>query len=153
MKREKNIKGRIVLNLKDVKKREIKLLTSSIRVVVEKNKEYAACPNCGVLSNKVYEYRKQLILDRPNKNKKVEIELNKRRFTCSNKECSLQTFTENIDGLSSTGRYTKAFESFLKKIVVREGYLKAQKVLQDKYSLNLSLTTLFYLDCSDSKKD
>ncbi|MDP8253553.1 MAG: transposase family protein [Candidatus Kaelpia aquatica] len=153
MKREKNIKGKVVLNLKDIKRREVKLLTSGIKVIVEKNKEYAVCPNCGALSNKVYEYRKQLILDKPNQDKKVEIELNKRRFTCANNECSLKTFTENIEGLSSTRRYTVAFENFLKDLVSREGYLKAQKVLQDKYSLSLSLTTLFYLNYSGSKEN
>ena len=151
MKREKNVKGKIILNLKGVKKKEIKLLTSGIRVVVEKNKDYAVCPNCGALSNKVYEYRKQFILDKPNQDNKVEIELNKRRFSCVNNECPLKTFTENIEGLSSTRRYIKAFENFLKDLVSRQGYLKAQKSLQDKYSLNLSLTTLFYLNCSDSK--
>lgn len=153
MKREKNIKGRVVVNLKDVKRKEVKLLTSGIKVVVEKDKDYAVCPGCGALSNKVYEYRKQIILDKPNKDKKVEIELNKRRFTCTNKDCSLQTFTESIDGLGSTRRYTRVFENFLKDLVVREGYLKAQKLLQEKYSLNLSLTTLFYLNYSNSQKD
>ncbi|MDP8216993.1 MAG: transposase family protein [Candidatus Kaelpia imicola] len=153
MKRERNVKGKIVLNLKDVKKREIKLLTSGVRVVVEKDKEYASCPNCGVLSNKVYEYRKQLILDKPNQDRKVEIELNKRRFVCVNNKCLIKTFTENIEGLASTRRYTRAFENFLKDLVSRKGYLKAQKLLQDKYSLNLSLTTLFYLDYSGSKEN
>ncbi len=153
MRRKNNIKGKVVLNLKNVKKREVRLLTSGIRVVVERDRDYAVCPSCGVLSNKVYEHRKQLILDKPSKDKKVEIELNKRRFICSNKDCPSQTFTENIDGLSSTRRYTRAFESFLKELVAREGYLKAQRLLQDKYSLNLSLTTLFYLNCSGVQKD
>ncbi len=153
MKREKNMKGKIVLNLKDVKRKEVKLLTSGIRVVVEKDKEYAVCPSCGALSNKVYEYRKQIILDKPNNDKKIEIELNKRRFSCLNRDCPLQTFTESVDGLGSTRRYTRVFENFLKELVAREGYLKAQKLLQDKYSLNLSLTTLFYLNYSDIQKD
>ncbi|HEO63998.1 MAG TPA: transposase [Candidatus Omnitrophica bacterium] len=147
MKRDKNIKGKIDFNLKNVKKTEVQLLTSGIRIVAQKGERSAACPYCGQVSDKVYEHRKQLILDKPSNDKKVEIELNKRRFVCVNSECPAKTFTENIEGLSSTRRYTRAFENYLKDLVSRKGYLEAQRFLHYKYGLNVSLTTLFYLNC------
>ena len=147
MKRRQCVEGKIGLNLKGIQKKEIKLFTSGIRVVVEKINKPGVCPNCGTLSDKIYEHRKQIILDKPKSNKRVEIELNKRRFICVNNKCSVKTFTEQIEGLASGKRYTRAFESFLKDLVRREGYISAQHILEEKYSLCLSLTTLFYLDC------
>lgn len=131
-------------NLKAVKKKEIKLFTSGIRVVVEKNGQPGICPYCGTPSEKVYEYRKQLIFDKPIKNRKVELELNKRRFVCVNENCQVKTFTEKIDGMSKSGRYTQAFEEFLRNLIAREGYRGAQRYLVKKYNLKLSLTSLFY---------
>ena len=147
MKRKQCIEGRIDLNLKDVQKKEIKLFASGIRVVVEKVNKPGICPNCGTLSDKIYERRKQIILDKPKSDKKVEIELNKRRFICINNRCPVKTFTEQIEGLAFGKRYTQAFEIFLKDLVIRKGYISAQHILEEKYSLCLSLTTLFYLDC------
>ncbi len=151
MKRKQNIRAKIALNIKDVKKKEIKLLTSGIRIVVEKNEHPAVCPYCKTVSDKVYEYRKQIILDKPKDDKKVEIEVNKRRFVCVNQSCPAKTFTETIEGLSVTRRYTKSFENFLKELIKKDGYLTTQRVLVEKYGLRLSLATLFYMDYQNSK--
>lgn len=150
MKRRKTLRN-IRLNLKDVKRREIELFASRIKVIVEKNGEPAICPYCHTPSTKVYEYRKQLILDKPKKGRRVEVELNKRRFVCINQHCSVKTFTERIEGLSSSGRYTQAFEEFLKELISKKGYARTQKYLLERYNLRLSLTTLFYLDCKLNK--
>ena len=147
MKRTQCVEGKVELNLKGIQKKEIKLFTSGIRVVVERVNKPGICPNCGTPSDRIYEYRKQIILDKPKSNKRIEIELNKRRFICVNHKCPVKTFTERIEGLVSGKRYTQAFENFLKDLVMREGYISARNILEEKYNLCLSLTTLFYLDC------
>ncbi|MDP8234320.1 MAG: hypothetical protein P9M06_05925 [Candidatus Saelkia tenebricola] len=149
MKRKQFIEGKIELNLKDVQKKEIKLFTSGIRVIVETANKIGICPNCKTPTDKVYEHRKQIILDRPRSDKKVEIEINKKRFLCVNDSCVVKTFTEQIEGLAASKRYTQEFENFLKDLVARNGYIAAQNILEEKYSLYLSLTMLFYLGCQD----
>ncbi len=143
MKRE-IVKGSIKINLKNVKKKEIKLLTNGIRVVVERNGAPGICPYCKTPSTRVYEYRKQIIFDKPHKDKKIELELNKRRFVCVNPSCPVKTFTEEFPGLNDTKRCTVEFEKFVKKLIHKQGCFRTHRILKNKYNLKLSPSTLFY---------
>jgi len=138
-------RGVFKIGVKGVKQKEIKLFTSGVRIVVEKNNAPGVCPYCGTPSDKVYEHRKQIVLDRPIRGKKIEIEVNKRRFICVNPDCPVRTFTEKVDGISYRGRYTEEFKKFLKELVKEKGYLQAYHILREKYKINVSVATLFYL--------
>lgn len=144
MRKREIVKGNIKINLKNVKKKEIKLLANGIRVVIEGNGLPAVCPYCNTPSDRVYEYRKQIIFDKPHKDKKIELELNKRRFICVNPSCPVKTFTEEFPGIADTRRYTREFQRFVKKLIDKEGYLRAHKILKKEYNLKLSPSTLFY---------
>lgn len=131
-------------NLEEVRVEQITLYGSGIRIKVVKNSHTVACPRCGTPTSKVYEHRKHLLLDRPYKGKKVEIELNKRRLICINKDCPVFTFTEEIKGVKKKRKYTESFNKFLIELIERKGYRKAHKLLREKYNINMSIATLFY---------
>jgi hypothetical protein len=131
-------------NLKDVQIKDIFLYGTGIRIKVIKNSNFISCPKCGTPTNKIHEYRTQLIIDKPYKGKKVEIELNKRRLICVNKNCPVKTFTEEVKGLQKRKRYTTSFDKFLSNLINKKGYFHAYRSLREKYNINISMTTLFY---------
>lgn len=75
--------------------------TIEIMVSLERKKHH--CPQCGKETNKIHDYRKQIITDLNIHNKKVKIHLRKRRYVCS--YCK-KRFIENNSFLSKYSRRT-----------------------------------------------
>ena len=72
-----------LLGLQGVEIEKIKEIDNSIHIYCKLKLKAHRCPICSSTTNKVHDYREQIIKDIPAFGKKVFIHLNKRRYRCS----------------------------------------------------------------------
>lgn len=72
-----------LLNLKEVKIKNIIHADSFIKIYIQTDPKEHECPNCGSLTKKVHDYRVQTIKDLPFQEKDCYLVLRKRRYRCS----------------------------------------------------------------------
>ena len=71
-----------LLGLQGVIIENIEENNGTIEVAVSLERKTHCCPRCGAETNKIHDYRKQVITDLNIHNKKVKIHLRKRRYVC-----------------------------------------------------------------------
>lgn len=77
--------------------------TDTMRIKAQMKRRPHICPNCGQETNKIHDYRSQIVKVDPINNNNVEIELNKRRYSCPS--CN-KRFFEEIPWLKRYQRHT-----------------------------------------------
>ncbi|MFD9565333.1 ISL3 family transposase [Streptomyces sp. NPDC059994] len=98
----------IVLRLKellfpsiaDVAVLSVDVSIAIVRVDAECTANGAACPACGVWSNRVHGSYLRFPADVPSAGRSVVLQLRVRRFACGNSGCTRRTFVEQIPGLT-----------------------------------------------------
>lgn len=88
-----------------VKVKNIKETDEIIEIHIEKQRGVHKCPMCGGMTDKIHDYRIQVIKELPAFGKKVRLVLRKRRYAC---ECG-KRFTEDIEFLARYQRMTSKF--------------------------------------------
>lgn len=71
-----------LLNLKEVKVKNIVHADSSVKIYLQTESKEQKCPNCGTLTKKIHDYRLQTIKDLPFQEKDCYLVLKKRRYRC-----------------------------------------------------------------------
>ncbi|MFC4011601.1 transposase family protein [Nonomuraea purpurea] len=75
----------------------------SARVVhIERPEEWAACPQCGVISTSVRQRRTTRPRDLPNGEQALHVRWHKRQFACKEILCPRKAFTESVTEPEST---------------------------------------------------
>lgn len=82
-----------LLNLKGVIVKSIKNLENVVEIYIEMPIKPHICPNCGLETSKIHDYRKQTIKDVPIYFKPTNLIYNKRRYEC--KHCKKNFFEDN----------------------------------------------------------
>jgi transposase len=77
----------------------------AVRVVARSRGEPVPCPSCGTPTGKVHGYYRRHLADSPAGGAPVVLELTLRRLVCTNLDCALQTFHEQVPGLAE--RYAR----------------------------------------------
>ncbi len=71
-----------LLNLKEVKVKNIIHTDSSVKIYLQTESKEQKCPNCGTLTKRIHDYRLQTIKDLPFQEKDCYLVLKKRRYRC-----------------------------------------------------------------------
>jgi transposase len=96
-----------VLSFQEVKILDQKFRRGSIVLTGVKTSKMEICPKCAKPSLSVYDRRKVIIRDEPLGNRKVVLELRKRRFWCGG---CLKPFTEPVVGIKKGHRTSERFK-------------------------------------------
>lgn len=64
-----------------------------LRIYVEKKRKAQTCPCCGLLTDKVHDYRRQIVKDMPCFGRPVELYLRKRRYRCQCGKCFYEKYS------------------------------------------------------------
>ncbi|MCL2816431.1 MAG: transposase family protein [Oscillospiraceae bacterium] len=78
-----------------------------IKIKVQSRREEVECPFCGKESRKVHSVYKRKFQELPIAGKKVEIEIENRKYFCKNGACENKTFAETFECLPYNGRRSK----------------------------------------------
>ncbi|NMB12062.1 MAG: transposase [Firmicutes bacterium] len=115
-----------------------------LRLGVTSTDTYGCCPECGARTDSMHDVYIQTVIDRPIDNYLVELDIIKRRWKCTNRDCWVVTFGESIEGVRPRSRYTEAFRDFSRDLSDQLGYAGAIEYLQSNYDLKTSIATVFY---------
>lgn len=75
---------------------------------LQKSSEFEICPKCATASKSIHDHVHIHIRDTPIRDKRVHLDIKKRRFRCKNKACG-GVFTEPIQGIKKGHRTTDRF--------------------------------------------
>jgi len=98
-----------LLNLKDVKVKNISHGDNFIKINLETSPKPSSCPCCGTATTRVHDYRYQKIKDFPYMDKSIILILKKRRYICS---CG-KKFYEHYDFLPKYHRMTNRLVAYI----------------------------------------
>ena len=105
----------------------------------------AACPGCGVVSRRVHSRYQRQLADTASGGQEVLIDLQARRFFCSNGACAKATFAEQVPGLTSRyGRRTCGLQVVLRAVALALGG-RAGARLTSRLACSVSRSTLLRL--------
>ncbi len=90
------------------------------RVMVASAAAEAACPACGVLSARVHQVRRSLLLDIPVAGR-VEVVTIRRRFVCAERRCVKRTFAEATDQVPLRAKATTRLRAAVLDAVICSG--------------------------------
>ncbi|MFI9809931.1 ISL3 family transposase [Streptomyces sp. NPDC052301] len=93
------LQGLLFASIADVAVLSVDVSIAIVRVDMECTANGAACPVCGVWSNRVHGSYLWFPADVPSAGRSVVLQLKVRRFACGNSECARRTFVEQIPGL------------------------------------------------------
>lgn len=98
-----------LLGLKDIEIINFDDNDGNMEIYLEMPVKPHICPECGKITSKVHDYRKQRIKDIPAFGKKTVLVLNKRRYQCECGKC----FYEKVDFLPRYHRMTNRFSAYV----------------------------------------
>ena len=105
----------------------------------------AACTGCGAVSRRVHSSYQRQLADTASGGREVLIDLQGRRFFCSNPTCGKTTFAEQVPGLTTRyGRRTCALQAVLQAVALALGG-RAGARLSGRLSCTVSRSTLLRL--------
>lgn len=96
-----------LLSFQEVKILSVRFYKKAVILKAEKISKSEVCPKCATLSSTGYDHRNVLIRDEPIGNRRVKIDLRKRRFWC--KGCQ-KPFTEPVVGIRKGDRTSERFK-------------------------------------------
>jgi transposase len=114
-------------------------------VVARTSAREAACPGCGVVSRRVHSRYQRTLADTAAGGQEVLIDLQARRFFCSNRGCARATFAEQVPGLTTRyGRRTCGLQVVLEAVGLALGG-RAGARLTSRLACTASRSTLLRL--------
>lgn len=122
-----------LLGLQDIEIEKIEETDNSVHLFCHLKRKPHKCPCCGKLTDKVHDYREQVIKDIPNFGKLFYIHLRKRRYRCS---CG-KRFFENNSFLPRYHRITNRLSAYIiDKLRCEVSFTRVAK------EVNLSVSTV-----------
>jgi transposase len=97
------------IGIEDVKIKKIIQGDNSLSIEIETNPQFTSCPQCKLMTNKVHDYRKQVIKHMPIMLKPCFLVLKKRRYICT---CG-KRFYENYSFLAPYKRRTHLLTDYI----------------------------------------
>jgi transposase len=91
----------------------------AVRVLIEPARTEAACPDCGVLSNRVKERPLRRVKDLPASGQRVELWCRQRRLLCREAACPRKSFTMVAEQLPARSRITTRLRSTAATCIAR----------------------------------
>ncbi|MFC4592560.1 ISL3 family transposase [Sphaerisporangium corydalis] len=89
----------------------------SVRIRARTRTSQAACPQCGMVSQRVHSSYERRVCDTAVSGQETVLHLRVQRFRCGNDDCGKQTFAEQIPGLTVRyGRYSTPLRNLLQTI-------------------------------------
>lgn len=127
-----------LLGLKDVIVKNVVEDDASLLIDIELPRAIHHCPDCGAETDKIHDYRSQLIKDSPAHGKHVYLRLRKRRYVCT---CGKRFYEQN----SIVPRYHRATSRNIAQIITEFRELVPASAIAKRH--NLSASTVFrYFD-------
>lgn len=128
-----------LLNLEEVKVTDVRITKASVHVYLELPRKVHKCPVCGAESDKIHDYREQIVKDVPF-GQTTYLHLRKRRYCCP--ECGKRFAEEN----NFVARYHRMTKRLITSII--HAFRKVNSATQIAAEHNVSVTTaLRYFDC------
>ena len=116
-----------------------------MRIQARAGDREAACPACGVLSQRVHSRYRRLLADTAAGGQELLVRLQVRRFFCGNGGCAKATFAEQVPGLTTRyGRRTRGLDAVLQAIALALGG-RAGARLSGRLACPASRSTLLWL--------
>ena len=132
-----------ILNLEDVIITNVENISQEVHVYLELPRKAHHCPVCGTSTDRIHDYRSQIIKDVP-LGKKTFLHLRKRRYCCPN--CGKRFFEQN----SFLPRYHRMTSRLIESII--DSFRKVISATEVASRYNVSVTTaLRYFDCVSYK--
>ena len=103
----------------------------TLYIYVVSNRKEAACPNCGLPSDKVHSWYKRRFKDLPIQGMKVELVLNNRVLFCKNDDCPCRTFAETFDCLPRKAKRSRRLTEKIVNISLEVSSVTASEILRD----------------------
>ncbi len=94
------------LGMKHISVVGVEQTDKSMLVVLRKTLEFGVCPSCGAVSQTIKDRHIHEVVDRPIFENGTKLQVVKRRWKCLNDFCEINTFTEEIEGLSRKRTHT-----------------------------------------------
>ena len=105
----------------------------SLTIRLQKALPFGLCPLCGTISQKVNDRHIHPVTDRPLDGPRVKLEVLKRRWKCLNTFCSVNTFTEQIEGLAPKHTHTDLFCRHVYQLSRQMTFSGVHKHFQETY--------------------
>ncbi|HPE70433.1 MAG TPA: transposase family protein [Thermotogota bacterium] len=115
---------------------ELELLESRVgekRIILKTKRvsEWAKCPVCGQLTQKVHSWYWKHVADLPAMGKMVILEVQRRLFLCTNPDCSQKRFSEPMEYLNWSGKRTRRLDNLIEKIAANHSAHGLEKILRN----------------------
>ena len=125
-----------LLDLEDVVIRDIKNISSELHIYIELPRKEHSCPCCGAATDKVHDYRDQIIKDIPF-GRDTLLHLRKRRYRCT--QCGKRFFEKN----HFLGRYCRVTKRLVATIIRSFEKMVSATEIASRYNVS-SVTAMRY---------
>lgn len=132
-----NYTGKI-LGIEDAIVTDLRETDESIHLDMEMPRKSHICPNCGRSTDKIHDYRIQVIKDIPLRKKKMYFNLRKRRYKCS--ECGKQ-FYENVPFVA---KYYHVTKSLIYSVIQSFRECRAMKGIAKEHNISVTSVARYF---------
>lgn len=130
--------------IKGIKTENIVYEGNTMVLYLTKQIDFGVCPCCGTISSKIKDKNTiDKVIDIPMPESKVKLKLIKRRFKCVNTLCSINTFTEAVEGLRKAQIYTDSFINHIYQLAKRSTCADIYKYFKKDCGLEISQTSFY----------
>ncbi len=133
-----------LLDLEDVNITKVENFESGVHIWVELPRREHKCPCCGARTDRVHDYREQIVKDVP-LGRTSYLHLRKRRYRCM--ECGKRFAEKN----SFVPRYYRATSRLIAAVIQAFRNVLSAKEISSRYNISIS-TALRYFDCVSCSK-
>ncbi len=130
------------LNLKDVIITDVKNLSDQLHVYLELPRKEHTCPCCGAQTDRVHDYREQIVKDIPF-GRATFLHLRKRRYRCA---CGKRFYEKN----TFLPRYYRVTSRLVAEIIFAFKKLTSAKDIGSRFNVS-SVTAMRYFQCINYK--
>ena len=104
---------------------------ATIRIHVESVAEWATCPYCGTVSDKVHSHYTRKLQDLPIQGNKVKLVIHNKKYFCENKDCEHKTFAEAFSFFEPKATKTKRLQEEILRVSLTQSSLSAERYLRN----------------------
>ena len=130
------------LNLKDVIITNVENISNQLHIHIELPRRYHVCPCCGAVTDRVHDYRMQIVKDVPMA-RNTFLHLRKRRYRC---DCGKRFFEKN----TFLPRYYRVTSRLVAEIIFAFKKVVSAKEIGCRFNVS-GMTAMRYFQCYNSK--
>ena len=128
-----------ILNLKDVIIKNVENVSDQLHIYIELPRKTHTCPVCGAKTDRIHDYRMQVIKDIP-MSRNTFLHLRKRRYCCS--QCNKRFFEDN----HFLPRYYRMTSRLIVAIIHAFRKVVSATEISSRFNVSVS-TAIRYFDC------